>query len=264
MTGPTRVLSGLLAAALIALAGRRARALSASGATAAVLIGTAAVAAGWDWGALLIVFFLASSVLSRVRREQKETTGGGIAAKGDERDAVQVLANGGVFALAAVVFLMTGNEVWQAVGVGALAAATADTWATEIGMLAPWPPRSIATFRIVAPGTSGGVTLLGTLGTVLGAAFIELVAIVLRWPEAVAVAALAGGIAGSLADSMLGALVQQRRWCDVCDKPTERRVHGCGAPTRIVGGVSWVDNDLVNAACTVVGGVVAALILGRL
>lgn len=264
MTGPVRVLSGFAVAALIAAVGRRTRALSPSGATTAVLVGTAAVAAGWDWGALLIVFFLASSVLSRVRREQKRSAGGGIAAKGDERDAVQVLANGAVFAVAAVAFLVTGGAAWQAAGAGALAAATADTWATEIGMLAPWPPRSIVTLRVVPPGTSGGVTLLGTLGAVLGAACIELVALMLQWPEPAVVAALAGGIAGSLADSVLGAVVQQRRWCDTCEKGTEQRVHGCGTPTRIVGGVAWVDNDAVNAACTVVGALVAYLIVGRL
>ncbi len=264
MSDLARLCCGLVVAIVIAVLARHARALSTSGAVAATLIGTAAVAAGWDWGALLVAFFVASSLLSRLRREHKRTAGAGIVGKGDERDAVQVLANGAVFAAAAVAHVALPNVAWQAVGAGALAAATSDTWATEIGMLAPRPPRSIVTFHAVPAGTSGGVTLLGVLGSVLGAAFIELAALILGWPQHVVVAVLAGGIAGSVADSLLGAVLQQKRWCDTCHAPTERVVHGCGSTTRHVSGLAWLDNDAVNAACTVVGAVVAYLIAARL
>jgi uncharacterized protein (TIGR00297 family) len=264
MSDLARLCSGLVVAIAIAALARRARALAASGAVAAALVGTAAVAAGWDWGALLVAFFVASTLLSRLRREQKQTAGAGIIGKGDERDAVQVLANGGVFALAAVAHVALATPAWQAVGAGALAAATADTWATEIGMLAPRPPRSIVTLRVVPRGASGGVTLLGFFGGVLGAAFIEMAALLLGWPQPVVVAVLAGGIAGSVADSLLGALVQQKRWCDRCNTPTEQAVHTCGSPTRRTGGIAWLDNDAVNAACTVIGAAVAWLIAARL
>ncbi|MDE3128917.1 MAG: DUF92 domain-containing protein, partial [Gemmatimonadota bacterium] len=160
MTPTLRLVLGFVVAAGIAAAARRARALSRSGAAAAVLVGTAAVAAGWDWGALLVAFFVASSLLSRVRRREKEAAIEGIVAKGDERDAVQVLANGALFAVAALGYVAAPAFVWQAMGGGALAAATADTWSTEIGMLTPAPPRSIVTLRRVPAGTSGGVTLL--------------------------------------------------------------------------------------------------------
>ncbi len=259
-----RLCSGLVVAIVIAALARRARVLSTSGAVAATLVGTAAVAAGWDWGALLVAFFVASSLLSRLRREHKHAAGGAIVDKGDERDAVQVLANGGAFALAALAHVAMPAVAWQAVGAGALAAATSDTWATEIGMLTPRPPRSIVTFRVVPPGSSGGVTLLGFFGSVLGAAFIELAALLLGWPQTVVVAVLAGGIAGSVADSLLGAVLQQKRWCDQCQSPTERAVHDCGTVTRQIGGLAWLDNDAVNAACTVVGAGVAYLIAARL
>ena len=263
MSDLVRLCSGFVVAIAIAALARRTRALSASGAVAATLVGTAAVAAGWDWGALLVAFFVASTLLSRLRREHKQAAGSGVIGKGDERDAVQVLANGAVFALAAVAHVAMPAAAWQAVGAGALAAATADTWATEIGMLAPRPPRSIVTFRSVPAGTSGGVTLLGVLGGILGAAFIELAALLLGWPPSVVVAVLAGGIAGSIADSVIGAMLQQKRWCDQCNAPTERAVHSCGSETRRVGGLPWMDNDAVNAACTVVGAAVAYLLAAR-
>ena len=246
-----------MVAALIAALARRAHALSVSGAVAATLVGTAAIAAGWDWGVLLVAFFVASSLLSRVHRREKQHATSSIVAKGDERDATQVLANGALFAAAAAAFVAWPTVAWQAVGAGTLAAATADTWATEIGMLSPRAPRSIVTWRRLPAGTSGGVTLLGIFGAVLGAAFIQMTALLLRWPESAVVAALAGGIAGALADSFAGALVQQRRWCAQCGVPTERRVHSCGAPTRISGGFPFLDNDGVNLFCTAVGAAVA-------
>ena len=258
-----RLIAGLLAASLIAALGRRARALSASGAVAAAMVGTAAVAAGWDWGALLIAFFLASSLLSRVRRRQKQEAAFGIVAKGDERDVVQVLANGGLFAATAVAFVAAPSPLWQAAGAGALAAATAATWAPAIGLLSPRPPRSIVTFRALPAGTSGGVTIQGLFGAILGAAFIEMVALLLHWPPAVVVAALVGGLAGSLVDSLAGALVQQRRWCPACGLSTERLTHSCGVPTKIVGGLAFLDNDGVNLLCTAAGAVVAFLLVGR-
>lgn len=263
MTPTLRAALGFVLAAAIAAAARRARALSASGAVAAALLGTAAVAAGWDWGALLVAFFVASSLLSHLRREDKAAAAG-IAAKGNERDAAQVLANGALFALAALGYAYAPGAGWQAIGGGALAAATADTWSTEIGMLAPHPPRSVITLRPVSAGTSGGVTLLGLLAGVLGASFIQVVAVLVRWPFRAAVAILAGGVAGTVADSLCGALVQERRWCDACGVATERRVHRCGQPTRIVGGIPRLDNDAVNALATLTGALTAMWLAGRI
>ena len=225
------------------------------------MVGTLAVAAGWSWGALLIAFFVASTLLSRVGAGRKERRVGGIVAKGGERDAAQVLANGGVFAAAALMSLLAPEwPGWTAVGAGALAAATADTWATEVGTLAGGVPRSITSLKPVPPGTSGGITVAGTLASVAGATFIGALAWVAGWPrDAVLGGAAAGGFAGATFDSLLGATLQARRWCDHCAAATERIVHGCGTPTRPAGGLAWLDNDRVNLAATLVGAGVGAL-----
>jgi uncharacterized protein (TIGR00297 family) len=217
------------------------------------VVGTTCVAAGWAWGALLIAFFVASSALSRFRAAQKEARTIAVVAKGGERDAAQVLANGGPFALAALGALLHPSPLWWAAGAGALAAATADTWATEIGTLVGHPPRSILTGRVVPAGTSGGVTLVGTLASLAGAAFLALLVAAVGWGGTTALATVAGGFGGALADSLLGATVQARRWCDRCDRGTERDVHDCGFPTRAAGGVPWLGNDAVNALSGLVG-----------
>ena len=71
-------------------------------------------------------------------------------------------------------------------------------------------------------------------------------------------AVLVGGLAGSLADSVLGASLQSRRWCDQCNKWTERRVHTCGFRSRHTKGIRWMTNDVVNLLAALVGGLVAA------
>jgi uncharacterized membrane protein len=104
------------------------------------------------------------------------------------------------------------------------------------------------------------VTWLGTVASIAGAAVIALAALALGWPPGVALAAFAAGITGSVIDSLLGATVQSRRWCDRCSTLTERRRHDCGTATRPVAGLSWLGNDAVNAASTLAGGLLAALV----
>jgi len=186
----------------------------------------------------------------------------GLVEKGNERDAFQVLANGGVFAGGALVATATGGPAWAAAALGALAAATADTWATEVGTVAGGSPRSVISFKPLPAGTSGGVTVSGTLASIVGAACIAGVSYFMGVNRALA-AVFVGGVVGSLTDSLLGATIQERRWCDACSEATERRTHYCGRATRVVGGVPGARNDVVNVVCTLVGAGVAAIIAGQ-
>jgi uncharacterized protein (TIGR00297 family) len=255
-----RALVGALVAAAIALVARRARALSPSGAIAAVGLGTVCAMAGAVWAFLLIAFFLASTALGRIRSDERARRTEGIVAKGGNRDAQQVLANGGVFAACALGFLVSGSPLWMAAGGGALASAAADTWATEIGSLARTPPRDILRRTPVAPGTSGGVTGTGTLASVGGALFVGGLVVILGWPPAAFGATVVGGVVGALTDSVLGSALQVRRWCDRCNSATERPVHLCGSPTRVAGGLHWMDNDTVNLSSVMLGGTTALIL----
>ena len=252
---------GAALAILIALVAWRAHWLTAAGAMLAVLIGTATTAAGWSFGAALIAFFISSSALSHFRRREKERRSAGILAKRGARDAWQVAANGSVAAAASIGWLIAGDGWLAAAAGGAIAAATSDTWATEIGMLSSNPPRAVTSGRVVPIGTSGGVNLAGLLAALGGAAFISTIGSVLGWPRVIAVAVLVGGVAGMLADSLLGALAQSRRRCERCGAETEQRIHDCGGATRHIAGLSWLDNDGVNLLATFAGA--AAAIIAR-
>ena len=253
--------AGLALACIVAAIARRAGALSGSGAGAAIVVGTLATAAGWAWAALLIAYFLPTSALSRAGAAAKAARTGDVVAKGGRRDWRQVIANGGVFAVACGAWLVIPRSEVAALAIGSLAAAAADSWATEVGTRTRGVPRSILTLRGVAPGTSGGVTAAGTAAMVAGALFIAGIAHLLGFPPAVTASAAVGGVGGALTDSVLGAAVQARRWCPMCGIRTEQVQHRCGTPTVAAGGVQWIDNDAVNLACALSGGLLAALLV---
>ncbi|MBN1978083.1 MAG: DUF92 domain-containing protein [Anaerolineae bacterium] len=269
---PFELVGGFVLSLVIGLAGYRRGALKGSGVVGAVVTGTLIFGlGGWEWGALLIAFFISSSALSFYHAKDKE----GLAekfAKGHRRDLSQALANGGAAAALAVLSRLFplveggGEGVWFAACAGAMAAVNADTWATELGVLSSHPPRLITTGRQVEVGSSGGVTWLGTAASLGGAAFIGLLGglgvLILGqgWAAAgvLLLAAVAGGLAGSLFDSFLGATVQAIYWCEACQKETERELHRCGARTSLLRGWPWLGNDLVNFFASVLGASVAA------
>ncbi len=252
-----RALAGFFLAMAIASGARAAHALSPSGAFAATLIGTLAIAAGFKWGALLIGYFIVTTILTKWRAADKEKRTASIVAKGGARDAMQVLANGGVFAVAAAASILQPTEPWIALGAGALAVSASDTLATEIGTALGGAPRSVLTWRPVPAGTSGGVSVAGTIAALSGAALVGLYVVLLGWTRHAGIAVALGGIAGSTLDSLVGASVQARRWCARCGVVTERTVHLCGEETQRRGGLDFLDNDMVNLVSSVIGGLLA-------
>ncbi len=266
----TRLLGGVLLSLGIAWPAYRREALSRSGVLGALLTGTLTVGfGGWAWGGGLIAFFLSSSLLTRWRKGSKALLQPRFA-KGGRRDLLQALANGGVGSLLAVMAFFLPHPAWAVAFAGALAAATADTWATEVGVLSPAPPRLITTGRQVPPGTSGGLTLQGTLAGAAGGAFLggvfylgTLVEGTLKGasPEApawVIPLALLGGLAGMFLDSLLGATLQGVYRCPRCGLETERRRH-CAGPTDLLRGRVWLTNDGVNLLATLLGALLAGL-----
>lgn len=282
------VLAGFGLAVVIALAAWRARALNSQGALAAVVMGTVIFGlGGLGWAILLLGFFISSSVLSRLFSKRKSRLEEKFS-KGSRRDAAQVAANGGIAGLFVILHILFPEAIWPWAGfAGALAAANADTWATEIGVLSRSSPRLITNGRPVERGTSGGVSGLGLLSAFGGALVIALLAVLFwqgrvfslpagapAWLSYILGAGAArlpilqaigwmvwialAGLAGSLLDSTLGATVQAIYFCPNCRKETERYPqHLCGANTRLVRGWRWMNNDWVNTLCTLAGAGVA-------
>src|SRR6185369_8114043 len=178
MTYPMQLLFGFLIALLISSLAYKAKSLNKSGAVAAFLTGTIIFGVGgWQWAILLLTFFITSSALSRAFKKRKLGLDEKYS-KGDERDAGQVFGNGGIATIFAALHFFLPHETWPWLCFAAsLAAVNADTWATELGVLNPNPPRMITNpNKIVEKGTSGGISILGTFASLAGAALIGLLA----------------------------------------------------------------------------------------
>ena len=266
-----QLLLGFLLAILIAYLAYRARSLNKSGALAAAFTGTIIFGVGgWQWAILLLTFFITSSVLSRSFKKSKQGLNEKYS-KGNQRDAGQVFGNGGLATVFAALHFFFPNEIWPWLGfAAALAAVNADTWGTELGVLNPNPPRMITDLtKVVEKGTSGGISLIGTLASLAGAGLIGILAASLYpTPDSVStglntsvstfIIVTLAGLAGALFDSFLGATVQAMYFCPKDNKETEKHpLHTCGTPTTQIRGWSWLDNDWVNFSCGAFGVVVA-------
>ncbi len=238
MAVATGVVAGAAGSGIVAFAAYRLRALTRSGAWAAAACGALLYGAGgWAWVVLVGAFFVTSSILTRIEGGSSDPRARSLDRTGRRWD--QVAANGGIAVLAAAVHGFTGSPLAVAAAAGAIAVATADTWATETGRWSRVPPRLITTWAAVPQGTSGGITPVGTFGAAAGAALIgglaALVASAPR-PALLALAVAGAGFSGALLDSVLGATVE--RWWP------------------------WVGNSGVNLAATAWGAGLTLLAAG--
>ena len=260
-----QLLLGFFLAILIAYLAYRAHSLNKSGAIAATVTGTIIFGiGGWQWAILLLTFFITSSALSRAFKKRKQGLDEKFS-KGHERDAGQVFGNGGIATAFAALHFFFPNELWPWLGfAAALAAVNADTWATELGVLNPHPPRMITNLRkIVEKGTSGGISLTGTLASLIGSALIAFLASLLTDNWSIFPLITISGLAGSLFDSLLGGTVQAMYYCPTDKKETEKHpLHTCGTQTVHIRGWKWLDNDLVNFSCGAFGVITSLLIKG--
>ena len=175
--------------------------------------------------ALFVLTFLATKA-GRVRKMRA-----GLAESRRGRNAAQIVANLGAAGLVAMGAAWLPVGLVEAMLLGVLAEATADTVSSEIGQAFGGAPILLTTFRRVEAGVDGAVSVVGTFVGVLGACFVALVGVrAMHTGWRIGLAGALGGVAGLFFDSVLGATVERR---------------------------GWLGNDLVNFSSTVVGGLAA-------
>jgi len=254
-----QVLTGLLLASTAATLAYAFRTLTPSGAVVAVLVGTLTFAAGAvQWSVVLLVFFVSASLLTRLPRSRASASGT-VEATTDYRNASQVLANGGVLAVYCLLSLVHSLPLWPLAFAASVAAATADTWATELGKRSASRPVHIITHQPVTTGTSGGVTMRGFFASAGGACLVAGTATLAMRAGMpfLAVVAIAGFL-GATVDSLLGATVQEQRFCASCQLSTEQPIHVlCGSSTTVMRGIRGFNNDWVNVAASLISGLLA-------
>ncbi|MHA1369722.1 MAG: DUF92 domain-containing protein [Promethearchaeota archaeon] len=228
----------------------------------------------------IILFFISSSILTKFHKSDKIHVQDKFAKTG-MRDTYQVLANG----MAALIFSITyklfdswstdiflEKALYTAI-ITSIATVNADTWATEIGVLSKANPRWILNPGMkVEPGTSGGITLLGSIAGLLGSSLIAIFGLgigitvgsipvqdILEFIVTFSIISLIG-FGGTMIDSVLGATIQGFFKCKICQKHTEKRVH-CGEKTELVRGKAGFNNDLVNFTSASFSAVIAFILV---
>ena len=257
------IVIGSISAAGVALLSFKLRFLDAGGSMLAFLMGSIIFGfGGWAYTFPILGFFLISSILSKIgksKKKQLEST----YQKSGVRDFHQAMANGGVATAIVLIVFFTGFETMYYAYIAALAAATADTWGTEIGIFSKTNPVLITNFNPVNPGTSGGISFIGCMASLLGSVFIVLIGILLyEFNIYQVIVVVLSGFAGSLADSLLGATVQGQFKCENCRKFTESKVH-CGIETTLVQGKYVINNDFVNLFSIMFSALITFIILSK-
>jgi len=202
---------------------------------------------------------------------------------GGERNVKQVLCNGGMLVVIALLFIsevgygervinftkdFTASVLLTSM-LGSLACCNGDTWSSEIGTVAAiMQPRLITTWKKVPIGTNGGVTLVGLIasgfgGLVIGLAFLlslilfmgkENCDIETQYP--VLKLAFCAGLFGSMVDSLLGALCQYSGYCSLRKKIVSQPSRS----TNYISGSDVFDNDQVNFLSSLIMAVLTPIV----
>lgn len=239
--------AGFGLALAVGTASYKLRFLSLSGTTGAVILGTVVFTlGGWKYTLPIMTFFVLSSILSKISKKMRGEQSNG-KESGDIRNHKQLLANGGIAGVLTLLSVIFKDDLIYFLYVASLCAAAADTWSTETGTMKKRKTYSFPGFREVEQGVSGGVSLAGSFGGMLGAFSVALSAMVFVTDYKIIILLVAAGIAGAFSDSLLGDKLQRRNRCRVCGKITEKENH-CSEPSEYHSGIRFLDNDVVNFA----------------
>jgi uncharacterized protein (TIGR00297 family) len=246
----TQLAAGIILALLTAALSYRFHFLKLNGAIVTFMLGSIIFGfGGLQYTVPILVFFILSSLVSKTGKQKKKELAGSFE-KSDIRDMYQVLANGGMAGILVVLIFVVQQNTWYPYYLVAVAVATADTWATELGIFSRSMPRLITNFRQVPSGYSGAVSFLGSIAAAGGSLIILISGLYFlnrsgQSTSPVVFTVLFFGFTGSFIDSVLGATVQAQYRCTVCQKNTEKRIH-CQHEAQLIRGYAWLTNDWIN------------------
>ena len=194
---------------------------------------------GWRGWVAVVAYLVLGSLVTRVGLREKQERG--LAeARGGRRGPENVWGSAATGACLALL-IGAGVEPRSLLLVGfsaSFAAKLADTFGSEIGKRWGRRPVLITTLRSVPPGTEGAISLAGTLASAAGSVLMTLVMWQLQLLPSISVSLVVMliGLLATLAESLLGALAQDR--------------------------FRWLSNELVNALQTLLAALMAMLWLG--
>ena len=239
------LMSHLILIAIILYLFHKVGALSLSGFFGASTMGCLLILYGIPFHFLLLAsFFILSSCLNLFIKKFRS-----LKTKHSQRNVVQVICNGGVPLLICIINYYNPSPNYYYLFAASVASAMSDTWATEFGKFSRMKPRAITSFKTVSHGLSGGITIIGTLGSLMGSCVIGLLAYQLMSIEKYLIfGIILSGFLGSIIDSIFGDKLQSKYITpsgEIVEKPQTGSI--------IISGHSLVNNDVVNLIATISG-----------
>lgn len=165
------------------------------------------------------------------------------------RNERQLMANCLFAVIAVVVYGATKNEIFIVVFLAAIAETVGDSVASDIGVLSKREPIDICTFKKVSKGVSGGISILGSMASLLVCMYAGLIySCIYKMDWYCFFVISISSLLGIVLDSILGSKIQIQYKCGVCEKITEKECH-CKSPTTPVKGYKFFDNTRINLVC---------------
>ena len=208
---------------------------------------------------LLLSFLFGSIVIDKVKtlRKREDT----ITKRGDCRDEIQVIANGLIPMMLAVVYSCTFHPMFIVAYVAVLSEAFADTAASGFGVFSK---KTVDIFKMkkCECGISGGISLFGTIAAFFASIAFSLLILPFGIKSfSVIVIIVISSFLGVLFDSFLGSMLQVKYRCINCGFTTEREWH-CDKPTKKISGFVFFDNDVVNICSALFSATLSTCLFG--
>lgn len=250
---PLRIALGLTVGTALVLFSVKKQLLTLPGALLALaLLLDILLLGGYAPALYIIVVFLLSGLIGACAKPKK--SGG----KHEARGIRQVAANGAVAGVCLLLYGIFDATPFLVAYYAAVAEFFTDTLASDIGVHAKGRPLDLARMRLTERGRSGGVSLLGTAASLLGALLCLLLSRGAGLSATAAVIVALASFSGMLIDSILGSLLQAKYTCRICSAYTEKPMH-CGTAASKTRGLTWMTNSTVNLIANLLSAALAAL-----
>ncbi len=246
----TQFIGATIFAIVFSIAAYKTGLLTLDGSIAASLVALLIYGFGsWKFTFPILLFFISSNILGKAGNNLKHRFKS-VYEKSSKRDAHQVFANGGIAVVWATIYFFYTSDLVYYLFVAAIAAANADTWATELGIFSKSKPRLITSFKKVEKGRSGGISMIGSISAFCGSLLISFSGFIFITKGPIEFNILIfltiAGFLSSFVDSYLGASFQAQYQDEITGQFTEKAFNKMKTENKLISGNKWLNNDMVN------------------